>query len=109
MSDDEEEPRGAGLMPFDLEAPARLIYPVHSPMRGMDRDVTAIDIGYNASEGGTFTLVRDNEGGVTAWIKVPCEAMVHDGCRYCECDDSHRIYLTEMQLNAIGNLLNDRA
>lgn len=103
MSGDEEP---MGLMPFDLEAPARLICPVYSPMRGMDRDVTAIDIGYTPGES-TFTLVRDNEGSVTAWIKVSCEAMSHDGCRYCECDDSHRIYLTEVQLSRLRNLLND--
>jgi hypothetical protein len=98
----DEEPMG--LMPFDLQAPARLIYPVHSPMRDMERNVTAIDIGSTAGEG-TFTVVKQDDGSASAWVTIPCEAMVHDGCRYCECDDSHRVYLTEMQIRELRNLL----
>lgn len=100
MSD--EEP--IGFTPFDLQAPARLIYPVYSSMRGMDRDVTAIDIGHSAGEG-RFTIVRGNDGEVSAWVKVPCEAMSHGGCRYCECEDSHVVYFTEGQLRALREML----
>lgn len=100
MSD--EEP--TGFMPFDLQAPARLIYPAYSPMREMDRDVTSIDIGHSAGEG-RFTIARENDGSITACVKVPCEAMSHGGCRYCECDDSHQIYLTDEQLRALRGML----
>lgn len=90
-----------GLMPYDLEAPARLLYPVYSPVREGRPEVNKLQLGLDTPF--TFKAIRYQGGRVEFQVSVPCDAAPH--CRGCECEDTHFATLTEEQVTDLYRML----
>jgi hypothetical protein len=97
-----------GLVPFDLQAPARLLVPHSHDRQSSSR---SIELG---SEGATLEVLEwgscratckapgSHEAGRRLILRIPCDALPH--CNACECGSGHDVYLTSDQETALGGL-----
>jgi hypothetical protein len=88
------------LNPYDLQAPARLIYPGFK--YGTKNRVTKLELG-TVADRVELTRIR-YEGGETRWeLKVPCDNIPH--CSACECSSSHYVSITPEQVQQLKQFL----
>jgi len=104
----------SGLAPYDLTAPARLLYPgmpQHARTGLRDR---AVSLGSEAEPATLRVVTWDDcsrycpaegphEAGNWAQLIVPCDARPH--CQACECDEAHRWFLTDEQVAVLKGIL----
>lgn len=89
-------------MPYDLTAPARLLFPVYTPMREEGLRVERMQLGYGDPVV-TFSMFRHQDGRTEYQVSVPCDNAPH--CHYCECGTTHYANLTEEQAWALRRML----
>ena len=109
----EPEPTApAGLVPYDLVAPSRLLVPQSHKRRGLrqrslklgsEDDAATLEVTtWDACQAGCYS-VGSHEAGSSAVLRVPCENLPH--CRYCECGSDHSIYLAAAKVAELKAIL----
>lgn len=95
-----------GLVPWDLQPPARLLVPHQHTRRNMrtrtvklggDVDGATVEIlTWDACLSGCAAPVSSHEAGRSVLMKVPCDSLPH--CGACECGSEHTLYVTNHQV-----------
>jgi hypothetical protein len=105
----------AGLEPFGLAAPAKLLVPgpphnrrnhrVASIKIGAGEDAATVEVTTwdRCHDGCHGSPISGHEAGRAVTLKVPCENLPH--CQSCECGDGHRFTLTDEDVAALKGIL----
>ena len=100
-----------GLVPYDLQMPARMLVPYpHKRRNFRARTVTLGQHGagenaeleiwtWDACAPGCDAPVPSHDAGRSVRLQVPCENLPH--CHYCECGSKHEFLLADGQVSEL--------